>query len=279
MAAALAVATSSHATDAPPADAPQQVLVTAHEQPLEEKPYRDLLAAMSRFERYRGEHPDAQLRFRIYPRKDGVDITQLRAWIRDPEDASRVELTVAADGGFTVPVLAAQREHAAVVRTNMPEGTLAWTVEVKRSGDDGRHRRMGDLREACFLDVDFAHLARVIKPPMIHAIDALSDNICLVHGVDWGFYADKPVFSVHLDNGDRHVALLSDRLHTGHALPAFYPLVDWGYALRDRLYSPPLNDASWPDDTTVSVIYADDPDDAIAAPAAAPLNTAESAKP
>ncbi len=264
LAAALIPCVRSRAADAPPPSEPQKVEVTAREQPMEQKSYRDLLAAMKRFEPYQAAHPDARLRFRIWQRKDGVDLSQLRVWLYDPVDFHRVEPPLAADGSFTVPVLADLREHDAVVRTNMPEGTLAWMVSITRAGDDERHHVMGDLREACLLDVDFAHLARAIKPPAIYAIDAVSSNVCTVRGVDWGFYAERPVFSAHLSAGGRHAALLSDRLHGALALPVFHPLVDWSDLLRDRLYSPPLNDASWPDDATVDVVYVDDPDEVAA---------------
>lgn len=246
---------------------------------MEQKSYRDLLAAMDRFEPYRGVHAGSQLRFRIYQRKEGVDFAQLRAWILDPEDGSRVELTIAADGSFTVPVLAAQRDHDAVVRTNMPDGMLAWAVEVKRAGDDERHHLLGDLREACLLDVDFAHLARGVKLPAFYALDAVAANICLVRGVEGGFYAEKPVFSVHLTSGNRHAALLSDRLHGALSPPVFNPLLDWPYLLRDRFFQSPLNDASWPDETAVDVIYTDDPDEPTESASAEPANASSPVKP
>jgi hypothetical protein len=235
--------------------------VSAREQPMEQKPYRDLLAAMKKFEGYRALHPDARLRFRIYQRKEGVDLSQLRAWILDPEDRSRVDLDIAADGSFSVPVLEAQRQHDAVVRTNMPDGMLTWLVEVKRGDDDNRHHLLGDLREACLLDVDYAHLGRTIKPPAFYLIDAASSNVCLLRGVGWGAVADKPVFSVHLTAGERRGFLLSDQMH-GSKVSPFCPIVDGCYVLRDRMYSSPLNDSSWPDETSVDVIYTDDPEDA-----------------
>ena len=183
LAAALFVAAPSFAAEPAPVQAPQSVEVSAREQPMEEKSYRDLLAAMNRFEGYRALHPDARLRFRIYQRKEGVDLSKLRAWILDPEDRSRVDLDIAADDSFSVPVLEAQRQHDAVVRTNMPDGMLTWLVEVRREDDDNRHHLLGDLREACLLDVDYAHLGRTIKPPAFYLIDAVSSNVCLLRGV------------------------------------------------------------------------------------------------
>jgi len=270
MAAAALVCAAARAAEPALDQAPQHVEVSAREQPMDEKSYRDLLAAMRRFEPYRTAHPDARLVFRIYQRKPGIDMTQLRAWILDPHDRSRVELAVAADGSFTVPVLEAQREHDAVVRTNMPDGMLTWLVEVKRGDDDGRHHLLGDLREACWLDVDYAHLGRTIKLPAFYVLDALASNICLLRGVGWGAIADKPVFSVHLSAGQRHAALLADSLHGPKRSP-FCPISDVCDTLRDRVYSSPLNDSSWPDDTSVDVIYTDDPDEA---PAVAAGSTA-----
>jgi len=244
----------------PPEQAPQHVDVSAHEQPMDEKSYRDLLSAMVHFEPYRATHPDARLLFRIYQRKPGIDMTQLRAWIVDPEDRSRVELAVDADGSFTVPVLEAQRAHDAVVRTNMPDGMLTWMVEVKRGNDDSRHHLLGDLREACWLDVDYAHLGRTLKLPAFYLLDAAVSNVCLLRGIGWGAYADKPVFAVHLSAGQRHGALLADSIH-GTKVSPFCPIADTCYTLRDRVYASPLNDSSWPDETSVDVVYTDDPDE------------------
>jgi len=258
----LACAAAARAGDLPPSPEPQRVLVTAHEPAMEQKRYRDLLSAMTRFEPYRAAHPDASLRFRIYQRKEGVDFAQLRVWLRDPESGSRVEVALAPDGGFELPLLPELRDHDAEVRTNMPDGTLTWAVEVRRPGDDDRHHLLGDMREACLLDVDFAHLLRGIKPPAFWAMDAVASNICLVRGVSWGAFGGRAVFSVHLNAGDRHVALLSDNLHGALALPVFRPLLDFSYLLQDRCYVVPLNDASWPDETSVDLVYADDPDDA-----------------
>ena len=265
-AALLACAAAARAGALPPAPDPQQVVVTGREPVMEQKSYRDLLSAMTRFEPYRAAHPDAQLRFRIYQRKEGIDFPQLRVWLRDPESDSRVDIALAPDGGFELPVLPAMRDHGAAVRTNMPDGTLAWEVEVRRAGDDDRHHRMGDMREACLLDVDFAHLARGIKLPAFWALDAVAGNICLVRGVSWGAFGERPVFSLHLSAGTRHVVALSDSLHGALALPVFRPLLDFSYLLQDRFYAVPLNDASWPDETSVDLVYADDPDDGSATP-------------
>ena len=267
LAASVLVPASCYGAEPTPTQAPQSVEVSAREQPMEEKSYRDLLAAMKRFEPYRALHPDAQLRFRVYQRKEGIDFSQLRMWILDPEDRSHVDLDISSDGSFAVPVLEAQRQHDAIVRSNMPDGMLTWMVEVRRGTDDGRHHLLGDLREACLLDVDYAHLGRTIKLPAFYVVDALADNVCLLRGVGWGAVADKRVFSVHLSAGSKRASLLSDRIH-GPKMAPFCPIADGCYLLRDRMYSSPLNDSSWPDDTSVDVIYTDDPDGVFAATAA-----------
>lgn len=83
-------ASAAGAPAAPSAFEPQQVVVTAREPALEEKSYRDILAAVTEFEHYHAAHPDAELRFHIFQRKEGIDMSQLRAWIQDPEDGTRV---------------------------------------------------------------------------------------------------------------------------------------------------------------------------------------------
>ncbi len=265
--------------DAPPSPEPQQVVVTAREPALEEKSYRDLLAAMTHFEPYRADHPDARLRFHIYQRKDGIDMSVLRAWMQDPQDGTRVALALAPDGSFTLPVLPKMRDDDAIVRTNMPDGTLAWLTEISRAGDDERHRLLGDLREQCLLDVRYAHTGRAIKTPLTLAMEAASDNVCLMRGVTWGAYSPQPLFSVHLAAGDRRAIALSDRLHCQLSPALIIPLTDACYTQRDRVYASPLNDASWPDDTSVDLVYVDDVDPSAVPPVVASSSAASAAKP
>ncbi len=261
-------ASAAGAPAATSASEPQQVVVTAREPALEEKSYRDILAAVTEFEHYHAAHPDAELRFHIFQRKEGIDMSQLRAWIQDPEDGTRVPIALAPDGSFTVPVVPKMRDDDALVRTDMPDGTLAWLVEISRAGDDERRHVLGDLREQCRLDVSYAHLGRAIKPPALRIEEAVVHNICEQRGVGWGTYGAKPVFSVHLAAGDRRAIELSDTLHCKLALALFIPLTDACYVLRDRVYGTPLNDASWPDDTRVDVVYVDDVDPPAVAPVA-----------
>jgi hypothetical protein len=282
LAAALAVAAGAAHADAaatpPPAGAAstpgeQHVLVTSGHPDVAEKSYRRLLKARGVFEAWQRTHPGTTLRFRVYARKDGVDLSKLVMFLLDPETGDRTPVPVAPDGGFDLPVVDALREHDAVLRTNLPPGDLAWRFEVARAGVDLRHRVLGDLREQCELQLASDALARTILTPVGHALVAAGDDLCRSSIAHWDEIAERPVFAVHLSWGGHRYSLMGDRLHLDGMLPVMAPLSDAGYALRDRdwiVHAP--DDGDWPDEAAVDIVYTDDaapaPADASAAPTA-----------
>lgn len=244
----------------PPVE-PQQVTVTARQPDLEEHSYRDMVKAMAMFEPYHQAHPDAVLRFRIRQRKEmpGVDMANLVVYVRDPVERTHLPVQVDPDGSFTLPVVPELREHDAVVRTNMPPGSLAWNVRITRAGADTRDRVLGDIREECRLDVHAADLMRVIKNPWYFAFKSTMTDMCRNPLINWNSYGEKPVFAVHLRSGERSKSLSeAESLHDGIGVPLFYPLQDWPYLLLDYTYWPPVGDSGWPDDTTIHLTYTDD---------------------
>lgn len=116
----------------------------------EEHRYKDMLKAMDMFKDYQQAHPDAYLRFRIFPRATRVKMEKLKVSI--VTDDQRVHVDVADDGSFTLPRIPELIDKNAEVQANWPDGELGWTVQVKRQGDPPEHRLMGDLREECHLE-------------------------------------------------------------------------------------------------------------------------------
>ena len=160
-------------------------------------------------------------------------------------------------------IFAEWREHDAVVRSNRPDGSLAWSLEVTHEGDDAHERRLGDLREECRLDLYAAVLARGIKPPAFYAMKAVMD-ICTSRLIGWGTYADHPVFAVHAQDGSRRQSLRGDLLHGGEqSIMPLAPLLDWPYLLRDRTYfvHELMTDATWSDEAVLHFVFTDDPPD------------------
>ncbi|MGN6525082.1 MAG: hypothetical protein ACTHL8_01725 [Burkholderiaceae bacterium] len=272
---ALAAVAARAAAAVPPADAAplpeeQHVLVTSDHPDVAEKSYRRLLKARGIFEEWQRSHPGTALRFRVYARKDGVDLSKLVMFLLDPETGDRTPVPLAPDGGFDVPVVDGLREHDAVLRTNLPPGDLAWRFEVARPGLDLRHRVLGDLREQCELQLASDALARTILTPVGHALIAAGDDLCSSSITHWDEIAERPVFAVHLSWGEHRFSLMGDRLHLAGMPAVMAPLADGGYALRDRdwtVHAP--DDGDWPDETAVDIVYTDDVAPAPAATSAA----------
>ena len=221
----------------------------------EVRSYRNMLKAMEQFEAYRAKYPDAYLRFRIYPRSDGVDLSKLKVSVVG--DSRREPVAVSDEASFTLPVIAELREQNADVRANVPSGDLGWRVMVRREGSPANRRILGDIREECRLEIDGADVARKFIPPGVQVMKLFTD-ICALRGAQMASYSERPLFSVHLSHGDRHASLLSERLYEYRgAGAAVAPLLD-GDVIRDRRFFAPLYDESWPDDTVLEIEYMDD---------------------
>ena len=230
------------------------VVVTGKRQQdeVEERSYRKMLKAMEQFDEYRQHHPDAVLRFRIEPRREGVDTSKLHLRIEGDFYATRVEL--APDLTFTLPVSSEMREQDAMVRSNMPVGSLTWRIQITREGGDAQRRVLGDLRWECKLDLNVAELRRGIDAPWLVAALGPADR-CSSPSLAFNTYGERPLFSVHLTNGTRRESLRSDYLHGENIPESWYPRLDWPYLARDRVFRVPIADAAWPDDTLVEIEY------------------------
>ena len=264
LAGAFAAGASADGVAAPPdPQPPQRVEIAAALPSHEEHAYADLLDAMTRFEAWHATHPGTRLDFRVQARKQATVMEGLALTIDDPVTRQRVPVDLAPDGRFTLPVSATLREHAAIVRANRTDGSLAWMLRVTHDGDDPHERRLGDLREECRLDLYAATLARGIKTPSFYALKAAGD-VCASRLVGWVAYADRPVFAAHVREGGRDVALPGDSVHGGEmSTVPMAPLMDWPYLLRDRVYFVHrlMADAGWSDAAVVRLNFADDPAD------------------
>jgi hypothetical protein len=216
-----------------------------------------MLKAMQMFEAYQLKHPDARLRFRVAQRREAGELPPLT--LRLVSDAVSLPIALDTDQGFTLPISPEMRDADAVVRSNWPSGSLAWWVEVTRAGADPQHRFLGDLRQECTLDLNAAELMRGIKPPAFYAIKGLTDP-CTLASVGVLTFAERPVFAVHMRHRERSTSLTSAELHGGDGSPnaVFAPFLDWPYLLRDRAYRVRNADTDWPDDTVVSIDYAEE---------------------
>lgn len=253
----LAVSLVASAEDATSRDDVQRVVVSARQGEPEQKPYRELMAQVAKFEAYHQRHPDVQLRFRLYARKPGVDMTKLSVYVMNVETGQRWPIQLADDDSFTLPDVPADQRPVVMVRTNVQDGLLAWAPRVVRTGGDAKRRPLGDIRTECRLNLDGARIVRAIITPALLALRAAGD-LCTNKSIYWVDYSDQPLFAVHVRYQGRELSLLSDDLYGGGTPAIFLPALDWSYLLKDRAYRPPIYDTSWPDEAEVNLVYVTD---------------------
>jgi hypothetical protein len=215
-------------------------------QPRDEKPYRDLLAALDAVERYRSRAPAAAVRFKVWPRRAGVDMTGLE--VRIVGSHTDIPVPLAADRTFAIPRDAAAAADDAVVRFNRKAGSLAWRADVRSPGVPDHARRLGDLMLECAADVKGDLFAYLHHP--VNVLLSKLDDPCRTVPLNLFNFADRPVFGITLVAGDRRSMLPAAFLHGDAAVP-FPDHEDW-LAQRERVYKvkfKALYDAGWPDDT------------------------------
>lgn len=265
---ARACATVSLALAAPPAagqatssgELPsQRVEVTATKPPgaLEEKTLSQLLDAQAAFEQHHALAPEATLAFRLYARRDPADLQRLRLYYATGDDRVPVKLDdeqrFALDPAWTT----AQARRGALLQTNLPDGAVAWKIDVRSPGVPPDERRLGDLRLECEADMFHGNLQRGLRTPGAALMSAQGDLCRLDDAEIW--FAERPIFGVLLESGARERRIPYSYVHCSDGNMALAGLFDWPYALRDRSYFLPLEDASWPDETRVVFDFMDAP--------------------
>lgn len=218
----------------------------------EQQTVADLLLVLEVFERERSQYaPHAELRIRVLPRRDLADTPALElrhGGVREP-------IALDSLGRFIIPPEWRALPADAVVRSRLLDGRLAWAVDVRTPGLPADTRRLGDLRLECRADLYGGALARGIKPPAFYAMRAASD-VCTSRLVNYGFFADRPVFAAEVREGERHAELAYRWVHgseMGQSNPLF-GLVDWPFALRDRfVVLPPDKWKDWSNDALITM--------------------------
>ncbi len=236
----------------------QQVEVTAAlPGARDEKTLSQLLAARDALERHRALAPEAALGFRLYARLDPADLARLRLFLVDGARRTEVPLDDHQRFALAPEWTRAAADRGALLQTSLPDGAVAWKVDVRSAGVPDDRRRLGDLRLECEADTFHGNLQRGLRTPVSAILDA-SDELCRLDDAQVWF-AERPIFGVALVSGTRRRVLPYGYLHGSTGTMSLAGLFDWPYALRDRAYFLPLEDKSWPDDTQVVFDAMDDP--------------------
>ena len=216
-----------------------------------------LPGARDAFERHHALAPDATLAFRLYARLDAKDLARLRLFLVDGQQRTEVPLDDHQRFALAPDWARAAADRGVLLQTNLPDGAVAWKVDVRTPGIADDRRRLGDLRLECEADTFHGNLQRGLRTPVSAILDA-SDELCLLDDAEVWF-AERPIFGVALVSGTRRRVLPYSYRHGSTGTMTLAGLFDWPYALRDRAYFLPLADRSWPDDTEVRFDAMDDP--------------------
>ena len=207
--AALAQATASQGAADEPA---QHVEVTAKVPGArEQKTLAQLLAAQDAFDQHHALAPQATLAFRLYARLDPADLPRLRLYWVDGVDQRPVPLDdhqrFSLDPAWTRPAAG----HGALLQTNLPDGAVAWKIDVRTPGLPDDERRLGDLRLECEADMFHGNLQRGLRTPAA-ALMAAEGDLCTLDDAELWF-AERPIFGVTLQDGARRLRLPYRYLH------------------------------------------------------------------
>lgn len=224
-----------------------------------EKSYRKMLKGVDLFARQHGQSPNAELRFKLLPRKRGTDMQAITlAVVGDTVDYL---LPIAVDHSFSLPRNALALQEDAQVIPNRRALSMTWRTDIRTPGLPPDTRRLGDLRLECKVGME-ASLISNSSSLLGRLTSAALDTpaYCDKTAPLYLFFADRPLFSVTLVSGQRREALAVDNLYAAASYDTSMrdnlPYCDCE-ALVDRTYVLPLGDRSWPDDTLVEFEYMD----------------------
>lgn len=234
------------------------VTVTAKANPNPvEKSYRKMLKGMELFARQHSQSPDAELRFKLLPRKRGTDMQAITlAVVGDTVDFL---VPIAADHSFTLPRNALALQEDAQVIPNRRALSMTWRTDIRTPGLPPDTRRLGDLRLECKVGME-AGLISNSSSLIGRFASAVLDTpaYCDKMAPLYLFFADRPLFSVTLVSDQRREILAIDKLYANASddtgMRDNLPYCDCE-VLVDRTYVLPLGDRSWHDDTRVEFEY------------------------
>jgi hypothetical protein len=241
-------------------EAPMQVVQVSGLADPDQQSYRRMIKGMDAFEKYRHLAPQAELRYRLYPRLEGVRAKGTVLTIQGGNTS--IPVALAEDLSFTLVRDEQALAEGAVVTTNRKDRSFAWGPEVRTPGLPPNTRRLGDIRLQCQIDRD-ARLLVGLKTPAYLLLEATLD-LCSHTPRQWFYYAERAVFGVTLVNGQRRQMLMSDVLYVNRLPRVYHVFYDMFPLLYERTFLVPVGDTGWPDDTLLEIEYMDDDAGAVA---------------
>jgi hypothetical protein len=225
----------------------------------DEMPLSRFIAGEKMFAEQKSMAPTATLRFMIVPRDPQLSLDRIDLTLIDPnapKDHRSIEIPFDAQGVFDIP--AGNFSRDTMIRSSLPPNSLHWRPLVQTPGVDPDARRLGDLRLECVVKEagelnrpDLPFFSRLFGGGSISECNSPDQHL---------FLAPRALAGATLQNGTHQAPIDADRLKESsekRLVPRTYYVFEEGW--RPRAYSPPLGDASWPDDTLVRFTYLNSP--------------------
>jgi hypothetical protein len=196
--------------------------------------YSDLLEGEAAFKKYRQYAPQADLSFFLETAKPGGTVPEQTTLALQTEEKD-LNVPVAVDGKFVLPDEKQVGTKEADLVANRAEGTLAIVPTVRSPGDTPTRIRLGDLRLQC--EVSWA-IEKQGAPKAIRAFFFVGGRMCHSSKIAVNyFHGARRLSRVELSYGKREM--------------------DATIRPNGLTYWIPIGDTSWPDDSIVTLTYAD----------------------
>ena len=195
----------------PPKQSLPPVTITGTSRDPVEKSYRRMVRGMDLFERERAAMaPDAELRFKLLPRKPGTRMDDVVLEVIGSSFSYRVP--VAADHTFVLRRDPQALREDAVVSPNRRRLSMTWRTEVRTPGWPAGTRRLGDLRLECLVGLEADLVSN--NGPISRLADLFTDQrrYCTRPDAKYLFFAERPLFAVTLVAGSRREVLPIEEL-------------------------------------------------------------------
>jgi hypothetical protein len=232
------------------------VVVTAVRDPVK-KSYRKMVEGAQLFQARKHLAPAAELRFKLIPRTTSAKMEGVELAVEG--DNVVIPLKVGADQTFALEQSRAALRDNAQVMPNRKAGTLTWRADVRTPGLPPHVRRLGDLRLECEVGMKAGLISNYPTGffGWLEETFGKGPDYCRRAAPRYLFFADRPIWTVTLVDGDRREILSVDMLYGGASRdPQWKDDKHCDCAvLFDRAYFAPLGDTSWPDDTRVEIDY------------------------
>lgn len=232
------------------------IQVTAIRHPVD-KSYRKMVKGMDLFDEMHALAPQAELRYRLYPRKRDTDMQIGQLYVVG--ESVELPVPISADNTFALKRDRKALAEDASVRSERKLDSMTWRADIRTPGLAPDTRRLGDLRLECLVGVEAGLISQY--PGVIASFFKLLQSprdFCGRAYVPYLFFAERPLFAVTLQEGERRQTLSIGNLYAGIA-HGRTPEDERKYcdceALIDRAYTLPLGDRTWPDDTLVKLDY------------------------